>query len=166
MAMALLASLPAVGRLDPAQAQSSALTGKVVSDREGPMEGVLVSAKKSGATITVTVVSDAKGEYSFPASRLDPGQYRLTIRAAGYALDGAPNVGLTQGKAAVADLKLKPAQPRPDQIANAEWMMSAPGSDEIKRVLLNCTDCHTLQRIFESRHTEADFRKVFERMAG
>ena len=45
-------------------------------------------------------------------------------------------------------------------------MMSAPGSDEIKRVMLNCTDCHTLQRIFESRHTEADFLKVFERMAG
>jgi len=44
--------------------------------------------------------------------------------------------------------------------------MSAPGPDEIKRVMLNCTDCHTVQRIFESRHTEADFLKVFERMAG
>ena len=46
MATALLASLPAVAQLDRAQAQSPALTGKVVSDREGPMEGVLVSAKK------------------------------------------------------------------------------------------------------------------------
>src|SRR3954465_15768758 len=55
---------------------------------------------------------------------------------------------------------------RPDQIANAEWIMSAPGSDEIKRVMLNCTDCHTVQRIFESRNTEAAFLKVFERMAG
>jgi len=99
MAMAVLASLPAVAQLDRAQAQSPALTGKVVSDREGPMEGVLVSAKKSGATITVTVESDAKGEYSFPASRLGPGQYTLTIRAAGYALDGAPKVDLSQGKA-------------------------------------------------------------------
>src|SRR5262249_33791218 len=42
------------------------LTGKITSDREGPMEGVLVSARKSGATIAVTVVSDARGDYAFP----------------------------------------------------------------------------------------------------
>jgi len=60
MAMALLAS-PAVVRPAWAQAQSPALSGKILSDPEGPMEGVLVSARKSGATITVTVVSDAKG---------------------------------------------------------------------------------------------------------
>ncbi len=165
MAMALLAS-QAVAQLAWAQEQSPALTGKVLSDTEGPMEGVLVSARKSGATITVTVVSDAKGEYSFSASRLDPGRYTLSIRAAGYALDGAPDIDIAQGGPTVADLKLKPAAPRPDQIANAEWIMSAPGPDEIKRVMLNCTDCHTVQRIFESRHTEADFLKVFERMAG
>ena len=81
------------------------------------MEGVLVSARKSGATITVTVVSDAKGEYSFPVSRLDPGRYALTIRAAGYALDGAPDIDIAQGRPTVADLKLKPAAaaPRPDR---------------------------------------------------
>ena len=156
MAMALFAS-QAIAQPVGAQAQSAALTGKVLSDPEGPMEGVLVSARKSGATITVTVVSDAKGEYSFSASRLDPGRYTLSIRAAGYALDGAPDIDIAQGKPTVADLKLKPAPPRPDQIANAEWIMSAPGPDEIKRVMLNCTDCHTVQRIFESRHTEADF---------
>ena len=71
MAMALFAS-QAIAQPVGAQAQSAALTGKVLSDPEGPMEGVLVSARKSGATITVTVVSDAKGEYSFSASRLDP----------------------------------------------------------------------------------------------
>ena len=70
MAMALLAS-PAVVQPAWTQAQSPALTGKVLSDPEGPMEGVLVSARKNGATITVTVVSDAKGEYSFPVTRLD-----------------------------------------------------------------------------------------------
>jgi carboxypeptidase family protein len=81
----------------PALAQSAALIGTIVSDREGPMEGVLVSAKKDGSTITVTVVTNSKGEYSFPASRLEPGQYTLTIRAAGYALDVAPKVNLTHG---------------------------------------------------------------------
>jgi len=149
----------------PALAQSaSALMGRVVSDREGPMEGVLVSAKKDGSTITVTVVSDARGEYSFPASRLGPGHYTLTTRAAGYALDGEPSANLTQGSTSVVNLKLNPAKPRLEQLANAEWLMSAPGTDEIKRLMLNCTDCHSLQRIFNSRHNEADFLKVFERM--
>ncbi len=100
MAMALLAS-PVVVQPAWTQAQTPALTGKVISDPEGPMEGVLVSARKSGAAITVTVVSDAKGEYSFPVSRLDPGRYALTIRAAGYALDGVADIDIAQGRPTV-----------------------------------------------------------------
>ena len=42
----------------PAQAESAALTGSVSSAAEPAMEGVLVSARKDGSTITVTVVSD------------------------------------------------------------------------------------------------------------
>src|SRR5215468_1582386 len=55
----------------PANAQE-ALSGKVASQQEGAMEGVLVSAKRAGSTMTVTVVSDAQGRYSFPRERLDP----------------------------------------------------------------------------------------------
>ena len=43
-----------------------ALTGKVTSQAEGVMEGVLVGAKKVGSTITTWVVSNAQGQYSFP----------------------------------------------------------------------------------------------------
>ena len=35
-----------------AQGAPPVLSGTVASDREGPMEGVLVSAKKQGSTIT------------------------------------------------------------------------------------------------------------------
>src|SRR5579863_7212615 len=66
--------------------ESAALTGVVTSDAEGPMEGVLVSAKRLPGTITVTVVSDQSGTYGFPAGRLAPGKYRLAIRAIGYDL--------------------------------------------------------------------------------
>ena len=52
----------------PAFAQSAAaLSGNVSSAREGPMEGVVVSARKDGSTITVSVISDDKGHFSFPA---------------------------------------------------------------------------------------------------
>ena len=40
----------------------SALTGQVSSAKEGAMEGVVVSAKKTGSTITVSVVTDEKGQ--------------------------------------------------------------------------------------------------------
>ena len=63
-----------------AQTQSSfALVGQITSAEEGPMEGVLVSAKKTASTITVTVVSDEQGRYRFPSAKLDPGQYSLRI---------------------------------------------------------------------------------------
>src|ERR1051326_1245874 len=70
-----------------ALAQNAVLTGTVSSDEEGAMEGVLVSAKKAGSTLTLTVVSDRSDRCSFPAGRLEPGEYALRIRAIGYDLD-------------------------------------------------------------------------------
>src|SRR5215813_12007499 len=75
-----------------------ALSGKVTSAEEGAMEGVLVSAKKEGGTITITVVSDASGQFSFPASKLGSGKYAITIRAIGYDLQGPRSIELTGDK--------------------------------------------------------------------
>src|SRR6476660_6873937 len=72
----------------PAQAQSAALTGQVSSADEPAMEGVLVSAKKAGSAVTVTVVTNEQGRYAFPADRLDPGRYASANRPIGYKLDG------------------------------------------------------------------------------
>ena len=71
------------------------------------MEGVLVSAKKAGSTITVTVVSDKDGRYSFPASKLEPGQYALRIRAIGYDLDNHQDHRGRGARLHHADLKLR-----------------------------------------------------------
>ena len=61
----------------PARAQTSAaLTGQVTSGEEGPMEGVLISAKKAGSTVTITVVSDAQANFTV---RLAPGQSPETV---------------------------------------------------------------------------------------
>src|ERR1700747_366997 len=73
---------------------SVALTGQVASAEEGAMEGVLVSAKKSGSTITTTVFTDDKGRYQFPAARLAPGHYSISIRATGFNLEGPDAVDI------------------------------------------------------------------------
>src|SRR5947208_10401138 len=71
------------------------LNGRVVSP-DGPLEGVVVSARHAGSPVTVSVVSGAEGKFSFPAAKLSPGKYALRIRATGYELDGPQAVELTK----------------------------------------------------------------------
>ena len=155
---------PALSPSAAAQAPA-ALSGSVSSAEEGMMEGVLVSAKRDGSTTTTTVVSDNQGRYAFPAGRLEPGRYTLTIRAAGYDLAGPNGAEVEAGKTAAADLKLVKTKNLAAQLSNAEWIASAPGTDRQHALLTNCVGCHTVQRIFASTHDSAEFMSLFQRMA-
>jgi streptogramin lyase len=147
-----------------ARAQA-ALTGLVSSGEEGAMEGVLVSAKREGSTITTTVVTDAQGRYSFPAARIEPGKYTISIRAVGYKLDSAKTVDVPAGGAGTADLKLGKVKTLVPQLSNGEWLLSLPAPDKQKAFLTMCVGCHTLQRVLTSTHDAAEFQQVFLRMA-
>jgi virginiamycin B lyase len=152
----------------PAQAQTpAALTGQVSSGEEGPMEGVLISAKKAGSTITITVVSDAQGNYGFPAAKLEPGQYSLRIRAVGYDLERPASVAVAAQQPAKYDLKLRKTEDLAAQLSNAEWLASFPGTDQQKNAMLGCVGCHTLERVARSTHKPDDFIHVtLPRMQG
>ena len=152
-------SLPALAQ------QAAALSGSVTSAEEGAMEGVIVSAQKEGSNITVSVISDDKGHYSFPADRLGAGKYRISIRAVGYDLDGPKAAELADGKAGAADIKLRKTRNLSHQLTNAEWMMSIPGTEDQKLQMINCVSCHTHERIMKSTYDEDDFVKIQERMA-
>lgn len=147
-----------------AHAQQAALTGKVTSSQEGAMEGVLISAKKDGGNITITVVSNDKGQYSFPASKLSPGHYALSIRATGYDLEGPKEADVAAGKATTADVMLKKTRNMANQLSNVEWLMSMPGTDKQKKMFSSCVGCHTVQRIVSSNHTPEEFVEIFKRM--
>ncbi len=150
---------------EPAAAQPAApvLTGQVTSAEEGAMEGVLVSAKKTGSTITITVVSDKDGRYAFPAAKLAPGHYALQIRATGYELEG-PQAADVAAQPAAVDLKLRKAKDLAAQLTSTEWLMSMPGTAEQKRPLIECMSCHTLERILRSKYDADGFMPVFRRM--
>src|SRR5258706_13995278 len=91
-----------------AQAQAPvALTGQVGSAEEGAMEGVVVSAKRDGSTISVSVVTDTQGRFAFPAARLEPGHYTLKARAAGFEIDGAKAADVAAGSESKTDIRLK-----------------------------------------------------------
>ena len=145
---------------------ASALSGQVTSAEEGAMEGVVVSAKRAGATITVSVVTDGQGRFAFPSDRLEAGHYTLQARAVGYELDGAKAADVAAGSEAKADLKLRKGGDLATQLTNAEWLISMPGTEPQKKFLLNCVGCHTLERIVKSKYDADGFLEVFKRMSG
>ena len=158
---------PSAVRADnPPSVQSSALAGQVSSEAEGNMEGVVVTANKDGSIVQTSVITDAKGHYAFPENRLEPGHYSIAIRAVGYDLSAPAATDVVGEKTANVDLKLVKTKYLPDQMTNAEWMMSIPGTEEQKAMLLNCTSCHTMERIVRSTHNSDEWTQVISRMMG
>ena len=105
-----------------------ALSGVVSSTAEANMEGVVVSAKKPGSIVQVSVTTDERGRYAFPANRLDPGEYMLSIRAVGFDIAAPTKATVVSSKAVTADIELQPTKDLSRQLTGAEWTMSIPGS--------------------------------------
>ena len=131
----------------PLRAQSGiALTGLVVSEEEDRMEGVVVTARKEGSPISISVVTDETGRYNFPESKLPDGDYLLKVRAIGYDLVGPREIDVRSGVTANATIKVRATKDLAAQLTNAEWIASMPGSDEQKKFLLSCNSCHSSTR--------------------
>jgi len=143
-----------------------ALSGVVTSEQEGAMEGVVVSAKKHGSIVKVSVTTDAQGRYKFPENRLEPGEYDITIRAVGYDIGAPTKASIAGEKTTTVDIKLNKTRNLASQLTNAEWMLSVPGTEQQKANLLNCTSCHTLERIVRSTHDADEWTHVITRMMG
>jgi len=164
LAIVLAPAMPGSARAD--NRPPAAITGVISSDAEGAMEGVVVTAHKDGSIISVSVTTDAQGRYAFPEDRLEPGQYKLTIRAVGYDINTPTKTDVVAEKTTNTDIKLKKTHNLPDQLTNAEWMMSIPGTEEQKAALLNCVGCHTLERVVRSTHDADEWTQVISRMMG
>src|SRR6185437_15161711 len=93
------------------------------------------------------------------------GKYDLAIRAVGYEVDGFPSAQVATGQPSSADLRLHKARQLYTQLTDAEWMLSAPGTEKQQQFLSNCDGCHSLQRIFQSTHTADEWQKVYARMS-
>jgi streptogramin lyase len=151
----------------PAFSQSSvSLTGVVSSDAEGPMEGVVVSAKRVEGKITVSVVSDQKGRYGFPAGRLAAGEYEIRIRAIGYdAADSHIIASVKKQGTTRANIKLNKTQDLAAQLSSTEWLMSIPGTQEQKeKLFVVCMTCHRLAPIFKSTYNADEWKTTLLRM--
>ena len=149
--------------------EEAALTGRVSSAAEGPMEGVVVSAKRVGSTKTISVVSRADGAFSFPRERLEAGRYELAVRAVNFVLDQSAvrAVDVAADKAAHLDLELRASNvlELALQLTDPEWLASYPLDDKTKfDVLRDCSRCHTLRRPSMSTYNEEQLAWVMKRM--
>src|SRR6478672_6472569 len=166
LAVGIIVSAP--GDLRAQASGPAALGGVVSSQEEGPMEGVVVNARRDGGNFTVSVVSDAQGKYSFPRTHLEPGKYVVTIRAVGYDLIDPGPATVASGKTASVNLKLQKTKDLGSQLSPLEWAMSMPGTTEQKDKLLyqtvSCAYCHNWQRVLKSKHTADEFVAVMNRM--
>ncbi|MGB6893441.1 MAG: carboxypeptidase-like regulatory domain-containing protein, partial [Xanthobacteraceae bacterium] len=162
VAMAVLAA--ALVQAGPSAANAkdapAAITGQVSSDAEGAMEGVVVTAHKDGSIVSVSVTTDKTGHFAFPENRLEPGHYTLAIRAVGYDLAAPAATELAADDPVVVNLKLVPTKNLAAELSNAEWMMSIPGTPDQKAFLLDCTSCHTMERIVLSTHDVNEWMQV------
>src|SRR5260370_31452494 len=125
--LGLFVSAPRLTRA--ANSSGVALSGRVSSEKEPAMEGVIVGARKDGSPITIDVVTDADGLYSFPASRLAPGQYSLKIRAVGYEMDAPKTVEVAAGATATAGTQLRPAKNLAGRVNKKGWRTSMRGKE-------------------------------------
>src|SRR5690242_859072 len=113
-----------VGLATAADPPSAALSGKVSSQAEGPMEGVLIGAKKAGSSVSTWVVSNAQGQYSFPRDRMEPGKYTISVRAVGYTLP--KTAADVTAQPTTLDLQLDKVTSTTKlarQLSNGEWLM-------------------------------------------
>lgn len=147
---------------------AAALAGTVTSRDEGKMEGVVVSARGEGANFTVSVVTDQQGRYSFPRTHLAPGKYAVTMRAIGYDLAKPASANVRAGRTTTANLSLAKTKNLAAQLSSAEWMMSVQGTqkekDDFTYLTVSCNYCHTLRRVFNSKHTAETLLPAMDRM--
>jgi streptogramin lyase len=147
-----------------ADAADVILSGVIKSTTGEAMNGVMVSAKPQGGTITTTVLTDEAGRYYFPP--LPPGQYRVWAQALAFQT-GKGEMDL--GAARTRDFTLQPLADFFQQLPGNLMLAALPEDDEqdkrMKRIVRNnCTACHTGSYVLQHRFDEASWNAIVDLM--
>jgi streptogramin lyase len=163
----LLAGVVSLVMVTGTQAADQVLTGVISSAVGQKLEGVTVSAKMEGSTITTSIYTDEKGAYYFPP--LPAGKYRVWAQALGFET-AKSSVDLTAGRH--QDLVLQPitdAERRFRQLPSELMLAALPEATEqdalMKKIFMNdCTSCHPTGYALQFRFDEAGWNKIIDLM--
>ena len=120
------AALCAISAKNAAAQQTAAmLSGSVKSDAGTKLEGVTVSARAAGQTITTSVFTDEDGNYYFP--RMAEGKYRVWAQAEGFEAGKAEiNLSATGGRQDFTLNTIKDNLEIVKQMTGQEYVTSLP----------------------------------------
>jgi hypothetical protein len=162
----LLTSVAAAA-LAPAYAADVVLSGAITSAAGQKLDGVTVSAKLEGSTITTSVYTDESGNYYFPP--LATGKYKVWAQALSFETSKA-DVDLTAAKqqnlvlAAMTDSDRRWRQ-LPGELMVASLPEESNDDARIKKIFTNqCTGCHSPSYVLQFRFDEAGWNKIVNLM--
>src|SRR5262252_6998521 len=162
----MLASAASLIMISGAQADQL-LAGAITSASGQKLEGVTVSAKRDGTTITTSVYTDQDGNYYFPP--LADGKYQVWAQALGFeTTKGSVDLTVTRKH----NIALKPMTDPEAMIRQlpGELLVTALPEDteddaRIKKIFTNqCTGCHTPSYVLQFRFDEAGWNKIINMM--
>jgi len=162
--LACAASLLAATAAHPAD---QLLSGAITARSGQKLEGVTVSAKLEGSTITTSVYTDTAGNYFFPP--LSAGRYRVWAQALGFEIGkGAVDLGATRR----ADFTLQEMtdperrfRQLPGEMMVAALPEATPEDARMKKIFMNnCTGCHSTSYALQFRFDEAGWSKIVDLM--
>jgi streptogramin lyase len=162
--MMLAAALLAV---TAAHAGDQLLSGAIASRGGQKLDGVTVSAKLEGATITRSVYTDSAGNYYFPP--LPAGKYRVWAQALGFERSVA-TVDLSAARRAnftlqeIADPERRFRQ-LPGEMMVAALPEASADDARMKKIFMNnCTGCHSTSYTLQFRFDEAGWNHIIDLM--
>ena len=143
------------------------LSGAIVSPSGQKLEGVTVSAKQEGSTITTSVYTDTAGDYFFPA--LPAGKYRVWAQALGFEVSkSAIDLSATQRRDftlhEITDPERRFRQ-LPGEMMVAALPEGSADDARMKKIFMNnCTGCHSTSYLLQFRFDDAGWSKIIDLM--
>lgn len=143
------------------------LSGTITSKAGQALDGVTVSAKREGSTITTSVYTDTAGNYYFPP--LPEGKYSVWANALGFEftkssvnLDTKRRQNLTLAPMTDAEARFRQL---PGELMVAALPEATPEDAFMKKIFTNnCTACHTPSYVLQFRFDEAGWNKIIDLM--
>jgi streptogramin lyase len=166
LALAGLSTVLWSPRISYAAVKGVLLTGTIKSTSNETMEGVTVSAKIEGQTITTSVFTDEQGHYYFPA--MQSGNYRVWAQAVGY--EKAQGEVDLKGTVQHKDFVMKQAKDFFLQLSGDQMVAAlpedTPNHRRMKDVFArNCTSCHEANVALQNRFDEQGWEAIVYAMS-
>jgi len=150
-----------------AHAAEPILSGAIGARSGQKLDGVTVSARLEGSTITTSVYTDTAGNYYFPP--LPAGKYRVWAQALGFErstatvdLSAAHRQDFTLQEIADAERRFRQL---PGEMMVAALPEASTDDARMKKIFMNnCTGCHSTSYTLQFRFDEAGWNHIIDLM--